>query len=226
MIRGIVFDKDGTLFDFQATWASWAEALLAELFGSAAAARGLEIGFDTGARRFAPDSPVIAETTAHLADLLAARLPGWEPRALEAHMKLRAREAPLVEAVPLRSVIGGLRAQGLVLGLATNDDAASAREHLHRAGILEDFAFVAGYDSGHGGKPEAGQLRAFLAETGLAPGEVAMVGDSRHDLIAGRAAGMHTVGVLTGPAGAADLAPLADVVLADIGGLADWVKTA
>jgi phosphoglycolate phosphatase len=50
-----------------------------------------------------------------------------------------------------------------------------------------------------------------------------MVGDSRHDLEAGRSAGMRTVAVLTGIAGAAELAPLADVVLTDIGALPDWL---
>ena len=44
---------------------------------------------------------------------------------------------------------------------------------------------------------------------------VAMVGDSAHDLGAARAAGAAlAVGVLTGPAGEAELGPLADVVLA------------
>ena len=50
-----------------------------------------------------------------------------------------------------------------------------------------------------------------------------MVGDSAHDLIAGRAAGMQCVGVLTGTATRADLAPLADVVLPDIGHIPDWL---
>ena len=44
-----------------------------------------------------------------------------------------------------------------------------------------------------------------------------MVGDSTHDLMAGRAAGMPTIGVLTGMAGAATLAPYADIVLSNIG---------
>jgi phosphoglycolate phosphatase len=52
-----------------------------------------------------------------------------------------------------------------------------------------------------------------------------MVGDSRHDLMAGRAAGMRTVAVLTGIAEAPELAPLADAVLPDIGHLADWLDT-
>jgi phosphoglycolate phosphatase len=50
-----------------------------------------------------------------------------------------------------------------------------------------------------------------------------MVGDSTHDLDAGRAAGMATVGVLTGLAGAADLAPHADAILPDIGALPGWL---
>ena len=50
-----------------------------------------------------------------------------------------------------------------------------------------------------------------------------MVGDSRHDLIAGRAAGMRTIGVLTGMARAEDLADLADVVLPDIGHIPVWL---
>ena len=50
-----------------------------------------------------------------------------------------------------------------------------------------------------------------------------MVGDSRHDLEAGRAAGMRPVAVLTGIARAADLAPHAEVVLPDIGALPAWL---
>ncbi len=44
-----------------------------------------------------------------------------------------------------------------------------------------------------------------------------MVGDSTHDLVAGRAAGMLAIGVLTGMAARSDLDPYADLVLNDIG---------
>ncbi|MEH6752099.1 MAG: HAD hydrolase-like protein, partial [Paracoccaceae bacterium] len=50
-----------------------------------------------------------------------------------------------------------------------------------------------------------------------------MVGDSHHDLLAGRRAGMQTLGVLTGTALAADLAPMADAVLPDIGHIPAWL---
>jgi phosphoglycolate phosphatase len=50
-----------------------------------------------------------------------------------------------------------------------------------------------------------------------------MVGDSRHDLTAGRAAGMRTIGVLTGLATAQDLAGDATAVLDHIGHLPAWL---
>jgi phosphoglycolate phosphatase len=52
-----------------------------------------------------------------------------------------------------------------------------------------------------------------------------MVGDSLHDLRAGRAAGMTTIGVLTGVAGAEELSPSADLILPDIGHLPAWLDT-
>jgi phosphoglycolate phosphatase len=128
-----------------------------------------------------------------------------------------------IEVTPLVPLLDRLLAAGLTLGLATNDSEVPARAHLERAGILDRFAFVAGYDSGHGAKPEAGQLAAFCALTGIPAAACAMVGDSTHDLDSARAAGMTAVAVLTGLATRDDLAPHADVVLDDISALPRWL---
>ncbi|MEO0380084.1 MAG: HAD-IA family hydrolase, partial [Pseudomonadota bacterium] len=80
-----------------------------------------------------------------------------------------------------------------------------------------------GFDSGHGGKPAPGQLLAFCEAMDLPPEAVLMVGDSLHDLHAGRAAGMRCVAVLTGMATAKELAPHADMVLAHIGEIPGWL---
>ena len=108
-------------------------------------------------------------------------------------------------------------------GDQSNGAEAPARAHLAAAGVAGRFDFIAGSDSGHGAKPAPGQLLAFADAAGLAPASVLMIGDSRHDLTAGRAAGMGTVGVLTGPATARDLADLADAVLPDIGHLGAYL---
>jgi phosphoglycolate phosphatase len=131
----------------------------------------------------------------------------------------------MAEAVPLVPLLTTLRARGLRIGLATNDTEAPARTHLAAHGITGFFEFIAGYDSGHGAKPGPGMCLAFAHHTGLDPARIAMVGDSAHDLHAGRAAGMVCVGVLTGIAGKSDLAPLADVILPDIGALPDWLSS-
>ncbi|HMO08327.1 MAG TPA: HAD family hydrolase [Paracoccaceae bacterium] len=225
MIAGIVFDKDGTLFDFRASWGGWAARLLRDLSADPDEAQrlGAAIGFDTRSATFHPDSPVIAATAEDIAADLVPHLPGWSHAALVARMNALAEAAPMAPAVPLRPVLSDLRRRGLRLGLATNDTEAPARAHLVAHGVDDLFDFVAGYDSGHGAKPAPGQLLAFAAATGLVPAQVVMVGDSRHDLMAGRAAGMRTVGVLTGIAGAAELAPLADTVLPDIAALGAWI---
>jgi phosphoglycolate phosphatase len=225
-IRGILFDKDGTLFDFMATWGGWTRALLADLALASGAdpdTLGRAVGYDLASGAFTPDSPIIAHTPEEIAETLLPHLPGSSPVALVGRMNALSAAAPMAPAVPLAPLLTDLRSRGLRIGLATNDAEAPARAHLAQAGIAELFDFVAGWDSGHGAKPGIGQLAAFAQAFALAPAEVVMVGDSRHDLIAGRAAGMRSVGVLTGLAVQADLAPLADAVLPDIGHLPRWL---
>jgi phosphoglycolate phosphatase len=228
MIGGVVFDKDGTLFDFRRSWGAWTARLVGELAADDAGARRLAsaIGYDLGTGDFHPESPVIAATADEIAEVLIPLLPDWSHARLAARMNLLAEATPMAEAVPLRPTLGALQGRGLRLGLATNDTEAPARAHLTRAGVADLFDFIAGCDSGHGAKPGPGMLLAFAHRTGLAPEQVVMVGDSRHDLLAGRAAGMRTVAVLTGIAGAGELAPLADAVLPDIGALEGWIAAA
>ena len=226
MIDGVIFDKDGTLFDFRASWGAWAMRLvgmLAAETGLSEAELGAAIGFDPVAQGFARDSVVIAGTPGEIARDLARVLPGVSVEALVGRLNRLAEGAPMLPAVDLPVVLGGLRARGLRIGLATNDDEDAARAHLAAHGITGLFDYIAGYDSGHGAKPGPGMCAAFARQLGLDPARVVMVGDSRHDLEAGRAAGMRAVAVLTGIAGAAELAPHADAVLPDIGHLGGWI---
>lgn len=219
---GIIFDKDGTLFEFRATWEAWAARTLADAAqGDAALEARLAdaIRFDPAQQAFYPDSPCIAGTNREVAELICAVLGEADIEGMELRLILAAQDVPLVQAVPLAAYLDGLAAQGLRLGVVTNDSEAGATSHLGQTGILERFDFVAGFDSGHGAKPAPGPLLAFAAQLALNPARVVMVGDSTHDLIAGRRAGMQTVGVLTGIAEAPELEPHADVIVPHIGHL-------
>ena len=227
-LRGIVFDKDGTLFDFNATWGRWTLGLLTEEAGgddTLVEVLAAELGYDIANCTFLPGSAIVSHTTAEIADLMLPHLPPQPKSELVARLDGRTAHAPQLEATPLRPFLADLRARGFVLGIATNDSETPARAHLAASGIEDHFDFIAGADSGHGYKPGPGQLIAFSEAVGLAPDVVAMVGDSVHDLMAARAAGMRAVGVLTGLADTAELSPHADIVLPSIAGLPAWLAS-
>lgn len=224
-IKGLLFDKDGTLFDFHATWGSWTAGFIRDMagFGADPARLSAAMGFDLETQSFDPESAVIAGTPDDTIDAVMAALPELGRDQVSRHIIESSAAAPLAEAVPLAPFLDDLLARGLILGVATNDAEDVAESHLNAAGVRDRFAFVAGYDSGHGAKPAPGMQRAFLAQSGLAPAQVAMVGDSTHDLISGQRAGMITIGVLTGTAPRPVLTPHATVVLDDIGQIPAWL---
>ncbi|EPX83817.1 hypothetical protein ruthe_02615 [Rubellimicrobium thermophilum DSM 16684] len=136
-IAGVIFDKDGTLFDFQSTWGLWSRRLIeVESRGDPALAAQLAevLGYDLATGRFRPDSLAIAHTTETVAAAMLPLLPWTDGESLRARMDALAAQVPQVEAAPLREVLGRLKAMGLTLGLATNDSEGPARVHLAGAG--------------------------------------------------------------------------------------------
>ena len=229
-IRGVLFDKDGTLLDFERTWAPVSRACAERVAPDPAQIPHLlaAAGHDPHTDRFAPGSAIVAGTAVDVAEAFASVLgPDADVAALSAVVDQTFLAEAGRCAVPvdgLAEVILDLRAAGYVLGVATSDNTASAELGLATLGLREHFAFVCGYDAGHGGKPGPGMVHGFCAAVGLRPEEVVVVGDSTHDLEMGRAAGAGgCVGVLTGPARAEDLAALADVVLASAVDLGPWL---
>jgi phosphoglycolate phosphatase len=224
--RGILFDKDGTLIDFRATWVpayrGVADELAARLGGGAALAATLlaRQGYDTAADTFADDSPLLWASNEGIAAAWSAT-PEIDGRleVLEAvirHFSDLGRYPPRAVG-DLPALLDRLRARGLALGMATMDDTAIANAHADHLGIAGRLDFVVGADAGHGEKPGPGMALAFCAAQGLDPAEVIVVGDTPADLLMARNAGCaRAIAVLTGATPRHLLEPLADHVLPSV----------
>ena len=221
-IRGIIFDKDGTLFDFQSTWSPWMVNLLQVLCGDnkeCIRQKGSLLGFDFDNRSFLPESLFIAGTPDQFFDQLQNQFLEWPENDLKKVVAETTEATEQIEVVPLGPVLAQLRKDEYVLGLATNDDEKDAKRHLGEKDLLKYFDFLAGFNSGYRSKPDPEMLLAFCHKTQLLPNETAMVGDSTSDLLAGKRVGMFTVGVLSGVAKSEALTPHANLIIKDIGDL-------
>ena len=228
-IRGILFDKDGTLVDYEATWGpiNRRVADLAARGNPALTRRLLAVGgHDAESGRTRGGSLLAAAHTREIAQAWIDAGAPFDLNALTERMDAAFAEGAR-EAVPVTdvaSLFDRLRARGLALGVATSDGARAARTTLARLGVSTDNLFVAGYDSGFGGKPAAGMVWGFCAATGLEPADVLVVGDNTHDLDMAEAAGCAVaLGVLTGTGREPELAARADAVLTSIDALEAWL---
>ncbi len=223
-IRGLLFDKDGTLIDFEASWQALFERFALEVAGGDAghAARLLEqAGYDEAAGRFRAGSVIAAGTTVELVELWQPDLDREARKAAVGHMDaqiVQTASSTAVAVCDLAPVLGGLAATGRFrLGVATNDAALSAERCLAQLGVRDMFDAVIGWDSVERAKPAPDMVHAFCRRCGLEPAEVAVIGDNMHDLEMAEAAGAGLrIGVLSGNSAHDDLAPLAHAVIEDI----------
>jgi phosphoglycolate phosphatase len=223
----VVFDKDGTLIDFDAMWSGWATELADRL--AATTGRPVQeslyraLGYDEATGRATARGPLAAMPMAHLRDLTTdvVRASGGDQQAAEAIVAASWRAPdPMARAHPLtdlRALFGGLRARGIRVGVATSDDRAPTEATLAGLGVAGLVDGIVCADDGLRVKPAPDMLVALCMRLGVPPSATAMVGDSTADLAMGRAAGAaRCVGVLSGVGSRQDLGPLADIIVGSI----------
>lgn len=232
MIKAILFDKDGTLLDFSATFAPATTKVLQALSQGdkdqmARMARAVDFSIEDESIK--PGSVLIAGTPFDIAVALLPDGPEREQEKLGERLDglyVEHTQFTLAPMPKLKITLDLLIERGFVLGVATNDSEEGARLHLDRLIITDRFESIVGYDSGHGAKPDPGMVQAFAKHCGLQPNEIAMVGDSAHDCLAGSRAGSLSIGVLSGGASTEELAPYAHHILDSIADLPMFLQKA
>ena len=230
-VKAVLFDKDGTLVDFNGTWHALYEKLAMEVTNGdeARSAKLLEIGgYDQTTGRFIAGSELAAGTTPGivrlwLPDADAGTFNRWSTRLDRAFVE----EGPLA-AVPvagLDKTVEALEGAGIAMAVVTNDLEQAAHNTMVRFGLREKFMAVLGYDSVPDPKPQAGPVLKFCRDHGFEPAEVLVIGDNGHDIeMARNAKAGYAIGVLSGTGNEADFgAHGADAVLNSIADLPGWL---
>jgi len=205
MIAAILFDKDGTLYDFYRTWGALTErAALMVAGGDAARAKFLleNSGKDPVTGKYAPSSPIAAGSNRQIVECWCGLIQRADVEEMYERVHVMFLEHQKNGADPVLDLdvfFGRLRGRGLRLGLATMDSEEAARAAMLRARCAHHLDFICGFDTGHGVKPLGGMVEAFSRQVGVALQHLAVVGDSPHDMHMARAgkAG-RAIGVLTG----------------------------
>jgi phosphoglycolate phosphatase len=229
-MRGILFDKDGTLIDFHASWSGVLRELGLELAeGDAVRASAMLAagGMDPESGRVQAGSVLAAGNTIDIAELFFPGLDGAELNKMVARIDAIFFENGIKCSVPvpgLAETLAVLSEAGLAMGVATSDGTAAAKAALDALGVARHLPHVYGYDSVARPKPAPDMVHAFAAAIGVPAEAIVVIGDNTHDLKMARSAGAGAaIGVLSGTGTAAELAPLADCLLDSIADLPAWL---
>ncbi|MGC5328037.1 HAD family hydrolase [Brevibacillus sp. SYSU BS000544] len=233
-IKGILFDKDGTLLDFHAFFVPVAKQLVTHLLEELGLSddHSLEeellkvIGLREN--RVDPKGILASGTSKDIYEAFLGLLQGknvsseriekletWIPHKLYDLTKSSAVEVK--PTADLTKLFEQLHHLGIKVGIATADDWESTIYCLESLGINQYFEFI-GTSDHYDKKPDPCMLNAFCQKYQFHTTEVAVVGDTVVDLLLARngSAGL-AVGVLSGVSGPNELKDLADILLPSVG---------
>jgi HAD superfamily hydrolase (TIGR01509 family) len=186
-VRGVIFDMDGTLADsldhYYRLACDIVEAADAPPISRERVCELMGNGDPNLLRKLLP--PDFPDAKATLARIVSQRFPSWQ------------REGERIEPLPgCVDLLQSLHARGHELGVATS----SSRKlpYLDAWGVRHLFHSIVGREDVSRGKPDPEVVLTCLGQLNLEPDDAVYVGDSVIDIEAGSAAGLHTVGVLTG----------------------------
>lgn len=227
--KGVIFDKDGTLLDFEALWTEVAFYALRHIF------KQLDISekWYTGALR----AIGVKEDGADVDGVLCKGTYGDVSQTLHGYFTENgiqtqwkqvyavtvdafhksADKGKIAPTCPdIRGTLNALKSLGIKLAVMTSDDTFVTEKCLRALGIDDLFDVIYTDDGTHPNKPDPYCINAFCEAFGLKKEEVAMVGDSLTDVTFAKNGGVFAVGVAKTKENAMFLTGKADVVVHDI----------
>lgn len=232
MIKGILFDKDGTLVDFFSLWLQAATAVIPEFLRQ----NGIEdskelvkyllctIGVAQG--EVDPKGALAYKSYGEIAEDICTALAqiGKTVSVVEARKQLETlfnqnvagRNIKFKLFTDMNVLMENLKTRNLVIGLATADTETSAENCLTSIGVKEFFDYIGADDGRRKPKPDKEMFLEFAETFSLKPDEIAVVGDTYNDMVFARKNGGIAIGVLSGVSDEKDFENEADYLIASI----------
>lgn len=234
MIKGILFDKDGTLIDFSL----WRDAgiktiksIMSEynlkdekLFEELKKSIGItENGAEPfGALAYRSHEDLAAELHFVLNKYRSIDLCEFQSHVVELiRQEVLRDDVEFKEMTDIRALYEHLSLKGIKMGMATADSHKSAMHMVNKLNLNDCFDFIGSNDGIMKQKPNKDMCMRFCSMYGLAPNEVAIVGDSYNDMVFAKNSGSVGVGVLSGVSCKINLKDVANIIVPTIDSLFD-----
>lgn len=220
----VVFDKDGTLIDFNLMWGGWVEsqAWKLEMTSELHVREKLfeTMGYDWIRRSIKSKGAMCCTPMGELNKLAVQVLvdEGMPfDRAEEIVQSVWSLPDPVTTSRPLgdvRAIFQSISQMNMKIGVCTTDNRAPTEDTLAHLGLMDMVDCIVCGDDGLPAKPSAEQIWTMCQATGCAPHNTIMVGDTNTDMRLGRNAGCAlSIGVLGGASSLEDLAEHADILV-------------
>lgn len=205
-VRAVLFDLDGTLVDTEelilASARHATQTVLGEALPDDVLRHNIGVPLRVQMGEYAPD---------HVDELLAA---------YRAHNEIvhddLIREYPGTE-----EALQAVRSAGYPMAIVTSKSRSVAQRGLDYFALGRFFEFVVGYEDTTIHKPQAEPVLEAARRLGVSAGQCVYVGDSPHDMSAGKAAGALTAAAMWGPFPDRVLEPGPEFALESLNQLAD-----
>lgn len=235
--KAIIFDKDGTLLDFDAFWVTISIAAVKDILkGLGCENASVEdvlsaLGVEDGITNI--DGVLCSSTYSKIGDNIHYALSkcGYNfdlerVRALTLDAFARHVDKGIIKATcqNIREVLLDIKNAGIKIFVVTSDRLFTTEKCLHGLGIHDIFDAVYTDDGDVAPKPKPDCIYDICDKFSVSPDEIIMVGDTVNDVNFAKNGGIKMIGVAKGEKNIERFLKQTDVVLPDVSYILNYVK--